>query len=645
MTETEKQQIVSLVLQALKTNSFTIEQLTAVKSLSDDMYVEISGGRKILVQDLTDAISAYINKDLEDFKNRITDAEKSITEGDAELLKRILGTSTKSNPLTDPFKSLGTIDSLANLKSKLNSLYEGNSSVGNYRCVFAPGSTSIPLNIQVERLGLNNVYQSFTSCIQLDAMNNSTATEVTVGPVITLSRSGVVSSGNTTWGKWMSTEAKLQEALGTKETSKSDDGSVWGELKKLLAAINVCGSIVIDLDFLNDLRDLDEVFGTAGLFTYRYNEDERNEFKDIKGLLATTILDENIYEQIRYECGFVYQRQRKNGEWGSWRITSVTDYNVSLYHVDPSDNTNRFTLDKAIYLVPIELRNIGIKCSFLDKVGKYHTYVYVGSDYVPDSWNEVNTYEDAKGKGYKGTEEDFYKNLSNIDMLHFFNTVLYTNIDSVINSGYYIVTDADTYSSDILVVSRYGEDDAITQIFLSTHFTGGVLKQRKMTGGKWNEWEEISGGSGSGSGFYNVTKLHPLNSGFYTKETAVIAIAGAKIKDDQKPGMIITIEESAGKWKDYRFESNDITAFDQPAAWNEYGGAGAIKAITFNGESILRTKAVVFLSMLRFPRQTKVWTLIQQMLFKMVRLPQDLMRLTPIHFLMSNPSLMKRATL
>lgn len=346
MTETEKQQIVSLVLQALKTNSFTIEQLTAVKSLSDDMYVEISGGRKILVQDLTDAISAYINKDLEDFKNRITDAEKNITEGDAELLKRILGTSTKSNPLTDPFKSLGTIDSLANLKSKLNSLYEGNSSVGNYRCVFAPGSTSIPLNIQVERLGLNNVYQSFTSCIQLDAMNNSTATEVTVGPVITLSRSGVVSSGNTTWGKWMSTEAKLQEALGTKETSKSDDGSVWGELKKLLAAINVCGSIVVDLDFLNDLRDLDEVFGTAGLFTYRYNEDERNEFKDIKGLLATTILDENVYEQIRYECGFVYQRQRKNGEWGSWRITSVTDYNVSLYHVDPSDNTNRFTLDR-----------------------------------------------------------------------------------------------------------------------------------------------------------------------------------------------------------------------------------------------------------------------------------------------------------
>ena len=27
-----------------------------------------------------------------------------------------------------------------------------------------------------------------------------------------------------------------------------------------------------------------------------------------------------------------------------------------------------------------------------------------------------------------------------------------------------------------------------------------------------------------------------------------------------------------------------MAAFDQPAAWNEYGGAGAVKEITFNGE-------------------------------------------------------------
>lgn len=49
MTETEKQQIISLVLQALKTNSLTIEQLTDTTELSKDMYVEVSGGRKYLL--------------------------------------------------------------------------------------------------------------------------------------------------------------------------------------------------------------------------------------------------------------------------------------------------------------------------------------------------------------------------------------------------------------------------------------------------------------------------------------------------------------------------------------------------------------------------------------------------------------------
>ena len=502
MTEIEKQEIVSLVLQALRTNSFTIEQLTAVKSLSDDMYVEISGGRKILVQDLTDAISDYIDQDLEGLKSSISAVEKNITDGDAELLKRILGTSTDSNPLTDPFKSLGTVGSLADLKLKLNSLYVGNSSVGNYRCVFMADSTSIPLNIQVERLGLNNVYQSFTSCIQLDAMNNNTATEVTVGPVITLSRSGVVSNGNTTWGKWMSTEAKLREVIGTENGSKIDDGSVWGELKKL-------GGIVTDLGVV-PLSFFDNLGFSTGIYVYRSEED------NVPGMLFVDYPASNtIYcQQIRFVKGVTYNRvyNRLTGEWSDWESV--------------------------------------------------HT-----------------TYKDAADKGYNGTEEDFYNNLSNIDMLRFLKTVRYSDIDSVVDSGYYIVTDEETYSSDILFVSRYGEDDAVAQVFFSFKFTAGILKKRIQTGGKWSDWEEITG-SGSGSGFYNVTLLHPLNTGFYTKETAVAVLKDAKIKDDQKPGMIITFETSDGVWEDYRFVGTDTGTFLEPSAWEEYGGKGAVKKIT-----------------------------------------------------------------
>ena len=88
-----------------------------------------------------------------------------------------------------------------------------------------------------------------------------------------------------------------------------------------------------------------------------------------------------------------------------------------------------------------------------------------------------------------------------------------------------------------------------------------------------------SGGEGTGSGFYNVTQLHPLSSGYYTKETAVAALADADIDDDAKPGMVITFEASAGKWLDYRFEGTDISSFLTSSAWSRYGGGDAVKKI------------------------------------------------------------------
>lgn len=113
-----------------------------------------------------------------------------------------------------------------------------------------------------------------------------------------------------------------------------------------------------------------------------------------------------------------------------------------------------------------------------------------------------------------------------------------------------------------------------------------VLKDKTyICGDTLYVWSEEDGdlvkasGGGSGSGFYNVTQLHPLGSGYYTKDSAVAALADADIDDDSKPGMVITFEASAGKWLDYRFEGTDISSFLTPSAWNRYGGGDAIKKI------------------------------------------------------------------
>ena len=125
MTESEKQQIISLVLQALKTNSLTIEQLTDTTELSKDMYVEVSGGRKISIDLLSSTIAKMVNGDFDALVENVNKIAKDLSDGDAELLKRITGVSDKSNPLTDPFKSIGSFTTIGSFKDKLKTMYTG----------------------------------------------------------------------------------------------------------------------------------------------------------------------------------------------------------------------------------------------------------------------------------------------------------------------------------------------------------------------------------------------------------------------------------------------------------------------------------------------------------------------------------------
>ena len=105
----------------------------------------------------------------------------------------------------------------------------------------------------------------------------------------------------------------------------------------------------------------------------------------------------------------------------------------------------------------------------------------------------------------------------------------------------------------------------------------------------WSDEEyalvEVSG-SGSGSGFYNVTIEQPLPGGYHTLATAVESLSNADIDDESKPGLIMTFEVSAGKWVDYRFCGSSIDNFLNVASWEEYGG-GKIKQISLNGQNII----------------------------------------------------------
>ena len=96
-----------------------------------------------------------------------------------------------------------------------------------------------------------------------------------------------------------------------------------------------------------------------------------------------------------------------------------------------------------------------------------------------------------------------------------------------------------------------------------------------------------SAGNSIGGGFYNVTEQQPLTTGYYSKATAVAALANADIEDEQKRGMIITFESAPGKWEDYRFIGTSISMFLTEGAWEQYGADGVVKKITLNGTPIV----------------------------------------------------------
>jgi len=407
MTESEKQQIVSLVLQSLKTNSLTIEQLTDTTELARDMYVEVSGSRKVSIELLVNSIATMVNGDFDELVRNVNKIAKDLKDGDDELLKRITGTSEKSVPLTDPFKNIGTFTTINGFNDKLNLMYSGDSSIGNYRGVLAVEASKIPVNIQVERINLNKVVQSFTSCIQLKTMQDGMDT-LYLGTVCTISRMGNVSGGNVTWDEWTTEVESLK--------GSSSGIAPLDENKKVPYANLPAG------------------------------EEENELFPGDRGKDLETKV-ENLPD-------------------------SVVDSDSII--INPLEST-----------VDIEYR--------------------------------------TKSKDGKIT-------------------------------------------------------DGKKTIPAATEQKAGV-----MTAEDKQILNKVKDGGGSGSGFYDVTRLHPLEEGYYTLSSAVPALKDAEIADNKKAGLIITFEVSSGKWEDYRYAGTTLSTFLNPASWERHGGGDSVKGITVNG--------------------------------------------------------------
>ena len=85
---------------------------------------------------------------------------------------------------------------------------------------------------------------------------------------------------------------------------------------------------------------------------------------------------------------------------------------------------------------------------------------------------------------------------------------------------------------------------------------------------------------GKGGNTFNVTDQVPLESGFYTLDTAIAAVP----EKNRSKGLCITFETAVGKWLTKQFVGTDITSWESAASWEDFGGAGTVKQVTVNGD-------------------------------------------------------------
>lgn len=89
MTEAEKNEIVQSVLEAIQTNSKTIDQLTAIEELKDGDYMEVNGGRRIAYKTLCNLVASMAREELEAFKQlaetRLSELSTKNTQQDTSI--------------------------------------------------------------------------------------------------------------------------------------------------------------------------------------------------------------------------------------------------------------------------------------------------------------------------------------------------------------------------------------------------------------------------------------------------------------------------------------------------------------------------------------------------------------------------------
>ena len=541
MTNEEKQEIISSVIQSLQTNSATIDQLSEVDSCSEGDFIELNKGRKISAENLAKDVSSKVlqeaNQAVAESQNYAEKSEESANESEeysekskeySEEAKRQAVLAGQSGELAQYAKEQGDY-----AKEQGNNAKE-------------KGEEAVSIAEDAAKRVTNDVLfkteQSLSEEEQAQVLKN-------------IGIKSVVTEYN---------YLDLNSIIINFDGSNKYVTKIPCTVPFFILSFEVRGEALLDrkkynVIFLQDSVNKNYSMNLEAINPYLTGRIVANEEESDPGVLTL-------------KCSGV---ESSNPDYNRITLTSA------CY---PSDYVSKF---KGNFESEEVLQSVR---------GTIGCYAFVGNPRHIYNWDtETNKWKDG-GELITITDkelsEDSDRPVANSTLFKKFNEIeksitdtkkeLSDKIDENIffknvskNGERLDLASAVNLVPEELRIHgfevRYLSDDGS---WIDVTFTGDSIENWSTE----SNWKQISGG-GTGSGFYNVSVQHPLIEGYYTIETALQAIANDKIDDEDKKGKIITFEVSAGKWEDYRFSGTSIESWLEPSAWERFGGGDAIKKI------------------------------------------------------------------